>query len=124
MPSKEQMIAAFNDFWAAVDAKDVDRMLSNMAEDAEFEDPVGSPVLKGHGELRKFFDGMSETFKTVSVSRDKVYPCADQVGLVWTISGRMTNGRDVTFDGIDIIKFNEDGNIQALWGYWDPSVLE
>ena len=27
-------------------------------------------------------------------------------------------------DGIDIIKFNEDGKIQALWGYWDPSVLE
>ena len=124
MPRTEQMIATFNDFWAAVDAKDVDRMLSTMAEDAEFEDPVGSPVRKGHGELREFFDGMSDAFETVIVSRDKVYPCADQLGLVWTISGRMTNGRDVTFDGIDIIKFNEDGKIQALWGYWDPSVLE
>ena len=124
MPSEDQMIATFNDFWAAVDAKDVDRMLSNMAEDAEFEDPIGSPVRKGHGELREFFDGMSEAFETVIVSRDKVYPCADQIGLVWTISGRMTNGRDVTFDGIDIIKFNEDGKIRALWGYWDPSVLE
>ena len=124
MPSKEQMIATLNDVWAAVEAKDVDRMLGNMAEDAEFEDPVGSRVRKGHGELREFFGGMSNAFETVSVSQDKVYPCADQVGLVWTISGRMTNGREVTFDGIDVVKFNEEGKIQALWGYWDPSVLE
>lgn len=124
MPSKEQMIATLNDVWAAVEAQDVDRMLGYMAEDAEVEDPVGGGVRKGHAELREFFGGMSDAFETVSVRQDKVYPCADQVALLWTISGRMTNGRDVTFDGIDVIKFNESGKIQALWGYWDPSVLE
>lgn len=124
MPSKEQMIATLDNMWAAVEAQDVDRMLSYMTEDAELEDPVGSGVRKGHAELREFFAGMSDYFETVSVRQDKVYPCGDQVALLWTISGRLTNGTDVTFDGIDIFKFNEDGKIQALWGYWNPSDLE
>jgi steroid delta-isomerase len=112
-----QVVAAY---FAATRAMDVDAWLDTFAEDAVSFDPLGSPPVRGRAGLREFYQGIAQAFDSLGITEDHVYVSGNGAAVKWTGRGVGANGREVTFEGIDVFELNEYGKIQTLWGYWSP----
>jgi steroid delta-isomerase len=110
-------------YYAALNNLDADAFVATFAPDAVSQDPVGTPPHVGHEGIRQFVNGLCTAFSNVVMTADHTYVCGDRAAVKWTVTGIMSNGRSVSFDGIDTFQFNVDGTIRRVWGYWDPSVL-
>jgi steroid delta-isomerase len=111
------------DYFAATRAMDVEAWLRTFAEDAVTYDPVGGPPVRGHAGLRQFFDSIAQVVEQLSITEEHVYVAGNGAAVKWLGRGVGTNGREVTFEGIDVFEVNAGGKIQTLWGYWDPAPM-
>lgn len=102
---------------------DVEAWVSTFAENAVSHDPVGSKPLEGHGALREFLTGVIGLFENVGLQEQQVFMGANEAAVKWTGYGRGKNGRDVRFEGIDVLTVNEDGKISSVRAYWDAASL-
>jgi steroid delta-isomerase len=114
----EQAVA---EYFSALRAMDVDRWVNTFAPNAESHDPVGAPPLLGHDALRQFLTGIFSLFETVGLTEDHIFGAGDTAAVKWTGRGRGRNGKDVTFEGIDVIECNQDGKIISVHAYWNPA---
>ena len=121
--STDQTEKVVSDYFAAIRAMDVNSWLATFAEDAVSHDPVGAPPMRGHAALRQFFEGIAGAFEQVGIFEDHVYVVGNEAAVKWTGRGTGKNGREVTFEGIDIFEVNDDGKIQTLRGYWQPAAM-
>ena len=112
-----------NDYFAATRAMDMEAWLATFADGAVSYDPVGGPPLEGHDGLRQFFQGITGAFEKVGLKEEKVFISGNGAAVSWTGHGVGKNGREVSFEGIDVFEINEDGKIQKMWGYWDPAAM-
>jgi steroid Delta-isomerase len=108
-------------YFAAIRSMNVDQWVRTFDEDAVSEDPVGAPPLQGHDELRQFFLGLTDKFHRVGLTEDTIFVAGDGAAVKWTGYGVGKNGREVTFEGIDVFQMNEQGKIVRLRAYWDPT---
>ena len=111
------------DYFAAIRAMNMEAWIDTFADNAISHDPVGGPLLEGHDSLRQFFQGITQAFETVGLTEDKVFISGNGAAVMWTGRGVGKNGREVTFEGIDVFEINEEGKIQKLWAYWDPAAM-
>jgi len=109
--------------YAAIRAMDMNAWLDTYANDAVSHDPVGSPPHIGHDGLRQFFQGISAALETMGMREEQVFLAGSEAAIKWAGYGRGKNGRDVTFEGIDVFEMNAEGKIQTQWTYWDPTQL-
>ena len=100
---------------------DVEAWIATFAPDAVSYDPVGAPPTAGHDALRQFFGAIVGAFKKVGLTEDHVFIANNEAAVKWTGRGTGTNGRDVRFEGIDVIEFNEEGKIRTVRAYWNPA---
>ncbi len=121
--SKEPIDHAVKAYFEALRAMDVDAWVKTFAADAVSHDPVGSAPLEGHGALRAFLTGVLGLFERVGLTEDQVFILGNEAAVKWTGKGRGKNGRDVHFEGIDIITVNEAGKIQTVRAYWDAGAV-
>ena len=110
-------------YFAAVRAMDPEAWLGTLAEDAVSRDPAGGAPVKGHRGLRQFFDGIAGLFESVRLTEDHVFVSGNGAAVKFTGRGVGKNGREVTFEGIDVFEVNEQGKIQTVWGYWNPEAV-
>jgi steroid delta-isomerase len=108
-------------YFAALRAMDVEAWIDTFAPDAVSYDPVGAPPTAGHDALRQFFGAIVGAFKKVGLTEDHVFIANNEAAVKWTGRGTGTNGRDVRFEGIDVIEFNEEGKIRTVRAYWNPA---
>lgn len=121
--SSETIKRSIDSYCAGISAMNVDAILTAFAEDAVDTDPVGSPPLKGQAQIRSFFEGIFSHVASVSFTAENVFGLGSDQALKWGMSGRGKNGRDFTFEGVDVMKFNDAGRIQTLTAYWDAPAL-
>lgn len=121
--SEEMIRTAVSNYLAAICAKDVDAWLATYAPDGVSHDPVGTPPLVGKEALRQFFNSIADLFETLSMGTDQVFIGGNCAAFKFTGQGRGKNGRDVTFEGIDIFEVNDEGQIQKVMAYWDAGAL-
>src|SRR5215208_2947100 len=119
--SEEMILKVVGDYFAATRSMDVEAWLATFAVDAISHDPVGGRPLEGHDSLRQFFGGIAGAFEAVGLTEDSVFVSGNEAAVKWTGRGVGKNGRQVTFEGIDVFKFNDDGKIQTIWAYWNPA---
>ena len=110
-------------YFAATRAMNMEAWVDTFADNAISHDPVGGPPLEGHDSLRQFFQGITQAFETVGLIEDKVFISGNGAAVMWTGRGVGKNGREVTFEGIDVFEVNAEGKIQKLWAYWDPAAM-
>jgi steroid delta-isomerase len=115
-----QTVAAY---FAALRANDSDAWVDAFAEDAVSYDPVGSPPIQGHEALRRLLQAASGQFERTSLTEDHVFVAGNGAAVKWTSQGVDRDGREVTLEGIDVFEINEEGKIQTLWAYWDPTAF-
>lgn len=119
--SDEDIAKAVKAYFAAIRAMDAELWVATFAPNAVSYDPVGAPPAVGHDGLRQFFAAIVGAFKKVGLTEDHVFIAGGCAAVKWTGRGKGKNGREVTFEGIDIFEFNDAGQIQTLRAYWNPA---
>jgi steroid Delta-isomerase len=121
--SEEMILKVVGNYFSATRSMDVEAWLATFASDAISHDPVGGQPLEGHDSLRQYFGGIAGAFETVGLTEDSIFVSGNEAAVKWTGRGVGKNGRRVTFEGIDVFKFNDDGKIQTIWAYWNPAAM-
>jgi len=121
--SPEVISKTVKNYFAAIRAMDQKAWINTFAEDAVSHDPVGAPPIVGHEKLGEFFQAIMAPFKKVGLTENDVFVAGNGAAVKWTGRGVSQAGRDVHFEGIDIIEVNEAGKIQTLHAYWNPAEM-
>jgi len=119
----ERISRTVRGYFLAMRAMDPDAFANSFAEDGTTYDPVGTPAVTGRDGLREFFQSICKNFKTVGLTEDQVFVAGNGAAVKWTGKGTSNSGREVRFEGIDVIEVNEDGKIQTVHAYWNPAEM-
>ena len=124
LSSTEQVQAAIAQYFAASRSTNkVEGMVACFAADGTSQDPVEAPMLKGHAEVRQFFETMLALFASIELEEEFVSIHGQTAAVKWKGHGIGKNGQAVTFEGIDLFEVNTAGKIQSLRGYWNPAAM-
>ena len=119
LPAMIQKVVAA--FFAATRDMDPEAWIATFAEDVVSQDPVGGVPMHGTQGLREFFHMIAELFERMGLTEDSVFVAGNGAAVKWTGRGTGKNGADITFEGIHVFDVNDQGKIQKVWGYWDPT---
>ena len=108
-------------YFAALRAMDVEAWIATFAPNAVSHDPVGQPPLEGHGALRQFAHNVFGLCTAFGLTEESIFIAGNEAAVKWNGYARGKNGLEVTFAGIEVIAVNEEGTIQSVRAYWNPS---
>lgn len=118
MPTTEQLLAAVNGYVAAFEAGSAEAAAALFAEDATVEDPIGTPIKRGHAEIRPFYQASMATGAKLELQGDP--RCAgDFVAFAFAVQLEW-QGQKSVIEVIDIFRLNEAGKITEMRAYWGP----
>lgn len=116
------MAAAVHTYVESYNTSDLDGILSIFAEEATVEDPVGTPLKRGHAELREFFNqGVAMGAKLAldgpvrAASGHAAFPF--HVTLEW-------EGKKQRIDVIDVFRFDHDGKVVEMRAFFGPENMK
>jgi steroid delta-isomerase len=115
-----EIVAAY---FAALRAGDVEAWVATFAEDGISHDPVGAETIAGRTALRAFAKNMWGMWDRLGLQEREIFVCGNEAAVKWTGYGRTREGREVRFEGIDIVTINLEGKIQSMRGYWDAAAV-
>ncbi|GAA3655083.1 nuclear transport factor 2 family protein [Nocardioides ginsengisoli] len=88
------------------------------ADHGTLEDPVGSPALKGTGEIAAFYDALAGLERRTELLALRVS------GNEAAFSFRVVTGsgaEQATIEPIDVMTFDEEGRITSMRAFWSPA---
>lgn len=120
--STEDKINAVNAYVEAFSNGDCEAAAALFADDATLEDPVGTPIIKGHDEIRKFYTrAMASGARLELLGRPR---CAGEyVAFPFAVELDI-NGQDTRIEVIDTFKLGEDGKVVEMKAYWGPENMQ
>jgi steroid Delta-isomerase len=110
-------------YFAAIAALDEDAFVGTFAPDGVSYDPVGAEPSAGEDGLRRFFGGITRTFRSMVLTPDDTFHAGGQVAVRWTGRGETHEGVRVEYSGIDVFEIDDAGGITRMWAYWHPREL-
>jgi ketosteroid isomerase-like protein len=105
-------------YWRAEESRDITLILSHFHEDAVFY-PVSGP-LKGHAEIRTFYDGMSDAFPGLEVTITREISSGDAACLEWEAVLIDHDGGRIPIRGVNVVHVH-DGKFDSVRAYFDPT---
>jgi len=121
--ASEKIPAVVARYFSTIEEKDPDAWVACFAEQGTSYEPGAPTPLQGHVALRQFLANVLEAFQSIAMTEDHVFQSGNRVAVKFTGHGTGKNGRQVTFEGIDVFEISPDGKIQTMWGYWNPAAL-
>jgi steroid delta-isomerase len=119
-PNAEALRKTLEAYFAAIAARDPQRIASVFAVDGEIEDPVGSPVRHGReGVAGLFASGVAALASKVEIKVLAALPSGASIAAHWTMTARGRAGREVKAEGIDVLQVDAQGLIVRAEGYWN-----
>ena len=117
---------AFQRHVATIEAGDREAWLSNFAEDAVMQDPVGPSPLDPSGQghrgriaIGEFWDRIIGPCK-VRFAIDRHFCCGDEIANVGTVYNRLPGSdEEIGAEGVFVYRVDGDGKIVSLKAYWD-----
>ena len=119
-------VATIEAIYGRINAHDLDGFCEYLAEDlVEHETAPGlEPTKEG---VRQFFGMYMAGFPDLRFTVEELLPCGDKIVARFRGSGTQTGefmgipptGRSVDVEGIDIIRFEDDGLAHEHWGLFD-----
>ena len=97
--------------------------LHRFADNAIFEDPVGTPPVNDPQEILEFGKKFMSGFETVGLHEEFVHVVGNEAAARWTRKALTKEGKRVRFEGINVFKFNKEGKIINLRGYWSSDEI-
>jgi steroid Delta-isomerase len=115
MPSQETMKAAMQAYLDAFNSGSSAAVLALYAPDATVEDPVGSPLKRGHAEIGAFYSSSIATGAKLSLDA----PIRGSHGNSAAMAFSAKIG-PLTVRVIDIMTFDEAGRFTSMKAYFGP----
>src|SRR6185503_13545973 len=100
----EKVSRAVRAYFLAIRAMDADAFANSFAEDGTTCDPMGAPPIVGRDGIREFFNSICKNFKSVGLTEDSVFVAGNGAAVKWIGKGTSHSGKEVRFEGIDIIE--------------------
>jgi steroid Delta-isomerase len=124
-PSRTDVLrAAVEAYFAAIAARDPQRIALAFAEDCEIEDPVGTPVRHGREAVAALFaSGVATLATDVKIHTIAAFPSGNSIAAHWTMTARGKGGREFEASGIDVLLVDEGGLILRAQGYWNAAAF-
>ncbi len=121
----EQVHGAIDNYLKAWGEEDRKLLLSIFAEDATWEDPVGTPPFVGHEGVGKFWDFAHQQGNSLTPVKQQVIACGNQGILRFRMEVRTPDGKQgLNLHVVDRFVLNDEGRIQTAQAYWDESCAE
>jgi steroid Delta-isomerase len=112
----DQQIA---EYFSAIRARDVRRLMLTFSQDARLYDPVGRPPQVGATQIERFFADIFARFRDVKLTEESVYVCGTSVAVKWVGNAIGPSGASCAFAGIDTFECSEIGTINEVRAFWD-----
>jgi len=119
MPSQELMKAAMQAYIDAFNSGSADAVAALYAPDATVEDPVGSPVRRGHAEIKGFYTHSIATGAKLALDA----PVRGSHGNAAAMAFTARIG-PVSVRVIDIMTFDETGKFTSMKAYFGPGDIQ
>ena len=98
--------------------KNLDGILSLYADNGTVEDPVGSEVVAGKTELRKFYSNAVNT-DLVLTRTGQVRVAGVEIAFPFQLRMKV-DGVPMVTDIIDVFRFDDAGKIVSMRAFWGP----
>jgi steroid Delta-isomerase len=122
MPTTEQKRAAVQGYVDAFEAGDSEAVVALFAEDATVEDPLGTPIKRGHAEIREFYATSMATGAKLELLGSPRF-AADIVAFPFAVKLDW-GGQKTVIDVIDTFRLNDEGKITEMRAYWGPENMK
>lgn len=122
MPTTEQKLAAVHGYVAAFEAGSGEAAAALFADDATVEDPVGTPIKRGHAEILEFYSGAMATGAKLELLGPPRC-AADYVAFVFNVNLEWAGQKSV-IEVIDTFRLNDDGKVTEMRAYWGPENMK
>lgn len=122
MRTPEGMLATVHHYIRALNDSDLEGVVALYADDAEVEDPVGTPPHRGRDAIRAFYAGSLSLQLQVRLEGD-VRIVAHQAAFAFQVRFKW-NGQDTTISPIDVFDFNEEGLITRMRAFFGPANIQ
>lgn len=99
--------------------KDLEGILSLYADNGSVEDPVGSQVISGIDNLRKFYSGAVNM--DLNLTRTGAVRIAGMEAAFPFQLRMKAEGKLMVTDIIDVFRFDKEGKIVSMRAFWGPS---
>ena len=119
----KQLEQTSRDFFNSLNNGDIEGWLKTLAKDALSYEPVGTPPNEGHEGLLQWLENMGQPFESFHTDVKEVFVAGNDAAIRWTAVGKLKSGQEINLSGIDVHEYNEDGQIQTVKGYFDPSPI-
>ena len=110
-----------NEYFKATQSGDPEAWAHSFAENVYLNDPYGSNIPKSKEEIIAIGEGFMSSFESVGLYPDFVYVNGLIATVKWTGRGVTKDGKEATFEGINVTTYNSQGKIISHIGYWDPN---
>lgn len=120
----ELALEALNAYFAGLSSLDPEQIASAFTEDGELEDPVGSPLRKGRGEIAKYFSkGLCSVSRNLEIAAISSNSSGGSIAVRWHMTVEALSGTKAEADGIDVLTVTPEGLISRVEGYWDQKAF-
>lgn len=120
--AQQQVPAAVEAYFRAVNARDWDSLAAVFAEDVHFR-PVGSRPRQGRADVLAYYPPLLEGFATHHDEPVGVHVAGQVVTVEITFEGRTTDGAEVRFDAVDLFELDAEGCITRLSLWYDTRAV-
>ena len=110
-------------YFEATRSKDARQWASCFSDNALVEDPVGTVPINDSEAILELGKTFISAFETVGLHEEFVHVVGDEAAARWTGKGTTKDGKQVRFEGINVFKFDREGKIINLKGYWNPDEM-
>lgn len=113
-----EMVDVIEKYMKALNTLDESAYAAVFTNNAVVNDPYGTAEYLGEDGLKKFFKGMTDTWKFFEMRGDQFYPGdGKRLAVRWSVSATAKSSKTVEFSGISIFFF-EENKISGLDSYW------
>ena len=104
------------------DDRDVDRFVAQVfADDIELSRPEADQQTQGRDGARAFWQQYLDQFDEIRSEFSRIVD-SDELGLLeWTSRGRLRGGSDITYRGVSVLDFGDDGQVRRFTTYYDTA---
>lgn len=110
--TSEMTVARMNEFFAAWEAHDVERVVSFFTPDGAYFASVGpdddGTSFRGIDDVRRGVAAFLATYPDARYTDTSVTLVGDRGLAEWTFHGTTTDGREITYRGVDVLDFVGD----------------
>jgi len=109
-------------YLASCSACDADAVMSLFAPGATIEDPVGSPIRRGHDEIRRFFVELWERLTSIEMRPLHIEVVGNEAAFSMEVRP-VIGDQTMAMKAIDVMTFDDDARITSMRAYFRMSSL-